>query len=41
MENCWTYWNSIVNVEDREWNWDSLFVAYEDGTIYQFDLGEE
>ena len=37
----WSYWNSIVNVEDREWNWDSLFVAYENGNIIQFDLGED
>ena len=37
----WSYWNSIINIEDREWNWDSLFIVYEDGNIVQFDLEED
>jgi hypothetical protein len=40
MKSEWTYWNTILNIENGKYEWNSVFEVFEDGNIVQIDLEE-
>jgi hypothetical protein len=33
MKNEWTYWSTILNIENGKYEWDSIFEVFENGDI--------
>ena len=36
----WSYWNTILYVENGKYEWNSVFEVFENGDIVWIELGE-